>query len=324
MAGIDIGRTGSIGLAIETSPGVANTSPAVYLPYMANNMRGHHEAIANISSKTSRIMDTSSVVGKRWAEGDVEILADVVNSGYLWKLALGNELYAAGTPSVHTFYPTVSGNTPLTATLINTRGTTDVEQYTFATLNELDFAVAEGLATIKATFQAQYPTTGAAQTVTTTSGTVFAFKDYFIRFGGNLTSAGTNPTTPVNEFSLKIANDLETIFRSGNSQLSTIRNKGLRVTGTYTLYFDNVTDRDAYYGLNKRSMLVTVSGINGATNPESMTIRIAQFRLTEAAVDSGLDNFYILKASFTAEDVVDTVGTRFLDVTLKNDKASTY
>src|SRR3990167_6408312 len=166
---IQLGRTGGLGLAIETSAGTANTTASVYLPYSENSLRGHHEPIENISSRTSRIIDSDSVLGKRWAEGDVEILADVVNAGYLWKLALGNELYAAGTPNSHTFYATVSGNTPLTATLINSRGSTDVEQCAFACIDELNFAVSDGLATLGASWMAQYPTAGAAQTTTTTS-----------------------------------------------------------------------------------------------------------------------------------------------------------
>lgn len=316
---IQISRTGSLGLAIETSVGTANTTASVYLPYSDNSLRGHHEPIENISSRTSRVMDADSVLGRRWAEGDSEILADIVNAGYLWKLALGNELYVAGTPSNHTFYPTFSGNTPLTATLINSRGSTDVEQYTFACIDELNFAVSDGLATLNASWQAQYPVAGAAQTATTTSGTVLAFKDYFINFGSTLTTAGTNPTTPVSEFNLTIANNLEVIHRSGSSEVSTIRTKGLRVTGSYKLFFDSVTERDAYYALNKRAMIVTFSG----NANESLRFRIPRFRINEADIDTGLDDFYALTADFTAEDVVDS-GARLLDVRILNGKASLY
>ena len=309
-----------MGLAIETSAGSANTTMSVYLPYTDISLRGHHEPIENIHAKTSRIMDSDSVIGRRWTEGDVEILADVVNSGYLWKLALGREDYVAGTPSNHTFYTTVSGNTPLTATLIQTRAvTTDIEQYTFAAVDELNFEVSDGLATLSASWMAQFPVEGAAQTVTTTSGTALAFKDYFINFGTTLTTAGTNPTTPVNDFSLTIANNLETIHRSGSPDVSTIRSKGLRVTGSYTLYFDSITDRDAYYALQKRALILTASGIAN----ESLRIRIPKFRLNEAEVSTGLDDFYTIKGDFVAEDAVDS-GARLVDARLQNSKASLY
>src|SRR3990167_1065684 len=145
---ISVGRLGSHGISIEASAGSANTTASAYLPYSDISLRGHHEPIENISARTNRIMDADSVIGKRWTEGDVEILADIVNSGYLWKLALGGELLVTGTPNNHTFYlyTTVSGNTPLTATLIQTRAnTTDIEQYTYAAIDELTFEVSDGL-----------------------------------------------------------------------------------------------------------------------------------------------------------------------------------
>ena len=160
---------------------------------------------------------------------------------------------------------------------------------------------------------------GAAQTVTTTSGTVLAFKDYFVQFGATLTAAGTNPTTPINEFSLTIANNLEVIHRSGSPDVSIIRTKGVRVTGSYTLFFDSVTDRDAYYALQKRSMILTASGILN----ESLRIRIPEFRLSEADISTGLDDFYTITAEFVAEDDIDS-GVRLLDVRLQNGKASIY
>jgi hypothetical protein len=318
-ANVQIGRLGSLGIAIETSPGSANTTAAVYLPFTENSMRGHHTPLQDISARSSRIQDSNSVLGKRWAEGSVKINADVKNSGYLWKLALGNELYVAGTPSNHTFYPTVSGNAPLTATLINTRGGTDIEQYTYACINELSFEMAEGLGVMTASFQAQYPTNGTTQTVTTTSGTVFAFKDYFIQFGTTLTTAGAAATTPLTSFTLTIANNLEVIHRSGLSDVSAIRSKQLKVSGNYKMFFDSITDRDAYYALQKRSMIVTASGI---TN-EQLRIRIPEFRLNEEEIASGLDNFYVLTANFVAEDQVDS-GARLIDVRLQNDKTSSY
>ena len=66
-------------------------------------------------------------------------------------------------------------------------------------------------------------------------------------------------------------------------------------------------------------MVVTFSG----NANESLRFRIPQFRLNEAAIDTGLDNFYALTADFTAEDEVDS-GARLIDVRLQNNKASVY
>ena len=316
---IDIGRLGSVGLAFEATAGVADTSPDVYLPYTDISLRGHHEPLENISSRTSRFMDSDSHVGRKWAEGDVAINCDVVNSGYLWKAAMGNEVLTTGTPNNHEFYLTASGNAPKTATLIYSRGTTDVEQYAYACVEELTFEVSDGLATLTASFQAQYPTEGSSQTTTTTSGTVLTFKDYHLKFGSTLATAESASATAINEFSLTIANNLEVIHRSGSSNVSTIRTKGARVSGSYTLFFDSVTDRDAYYNLNKRAMILTASG----NNNETLRIRIPEFRLNEAEVSTGLDDFYVINNEFTAEDKVDS-GARVIDVRLQNSKSSVY
>jgi len=174
---------------------------------------------------------------------------------------------------------------------------------------------------MSASFQAKFPTATGAQTVTTTSGTVFSFKDATVKFGNTLTLAAAASATPVNEFSLTIANNLEVIHRSGSNDVSTIRNKGVRISGRYTVFFDSETEKNAYYALNKRAMEVKFTG---NTN-EDLTIRIPQFRLSEGEVTTGLDDFFVINADFVAEDKVDTTtGTRFIDVNLRNTKASTY
>ncbi len=316
--GIDIGRLGSMGIGLEDPAGTAQAA-AVYLPYIENTIAGKHEPIENIAAKTSRIMDTDSTLGRRWGEGDIQINCDVVNSGYLWKVALGNELLVTGSPDNHTFYPSISGNTPKTVTLIHSRGSTDVQQYTLAAIDELTFEVTDGLMTLNASFMSRFPTTIASQTVTTTSGTVMSFANYYMQFGSTLTNALVQSQTAINEFSLTIANNLELIHRSGDNDVSTIRNKGIRVSGSYTVYFDSVTDRDAYYALNKRAMILTASG----NNNESLRIRIPQFRINEADISTGLDDLYALTADFTVEDEIDS-GVRLCDVRIQNSKSTVY
>lgn len=314
---ITIGRLGYLGWGIESTPGQA-VAASVYLPYTDISMREHHEPIEDIASKASRIMDKSSVGGKKWGEGDVAINLDVVNSGYLWKCALGSELLATGTPNSHTFFPTVSGNTPTTATLLQGRDTDNL-QYTFAAIDELNMEISDGLGTLTASIMSNAPTTTTASTPTTTSGTVFAFKDYSVQFGSTLTDAGSAQATPINELSVTIANNLEVIHRSGSQSVSTIRTKGLRVSGSYTVFFDSISDRDAYTNLFKRSMIVTFTG----NNNEQLRIRVPQFRLNEGEISTGIDDFFVVNCEWVAEDVVDA-GARLIDVRLQNGKNTAY
>ncbi|MCG3203924.1 MAG: hypothetical protein KCHDKBKB_00601 [Elusimicrobia bacterium] len=314
---ITIGRLGYFGLGLESSPGSA-ASASVFLPYTDMSLRAHHEPIEDIASKTSRLMDKDSVVGKKWGEGDVAINLDVVNSGYLWKMALGNEMLETGTPNSHTFYVTASGNTPKTGTVIMGRDT-DVEQYTFASIDELNMEVSDGLATLTASLMSAFPTVGATQTVTTTSGSIFSFKDLGVRFGSTLTTAAAASATPINDLSLTISNNIEVIHRSGSADVSTIRTKGIRVSGSYTVFFDSETDKNAYYNLNKRSMELKFTG----NANEELRVRIPRFRLSEGEISTGLDDFFVISAEFVAEDVIDS-GVRLIDVRLQNDKGTVY
>jgi hypothetical protein len=306
---ISIGRLGYLGLGIESNAGDA-VGAAIYLQYTENSMRGHHEPIEISASKAARVMDKNSVVGKKWGEGDIAIFADIRSSGYLWKLALGNEALATGTPNNHTFYTTVSGNTPKTATLIYGRGT-DVEQYVYSAIDELNMEVSDGLVAMSASIQSKFPTNQAAQTFTTTSGTYLSFKDMSVKFGANLSAANGGSATAINDLSVTIANNLETIHRSGSSDVSVIRNKGLRVSGSYTLYFESTADKNAYYNLEKRAMEIIFTG---NTN-EQMRIRVPRFRLDEGEISTGLDDFFVISANWVAEDFVDS-GVRLVDVRL--------
>ena len=314
---ITIGRLGYLGFGLETDPGTA-VDPAVFLPFTDVSLRAHHEPIEDIAAKTSRLMDKDSVVGKKWSEGDIKIDADVVNSGYLWKLALGNEVLETGTPNNHTFYTTVSGNTPKTATVYYGRDT-DVERYDFISADELTMEVSDSLAELTASVMGKFPVIGTPQTATTTSGTIFSFKDLSVQFGTDLTTAAAASATAINEFSLTIANNLEVIHRSGSPDVSTIRTKGCRVSGSYTVYFDSETDKNAYYALNKRAMIATFTG----NANEQLRIRIPRFRLSEGEIATGLDDFFVINCEFVAEDVVDS-GARLIDVRLQNDKSTVY
>lgn len=316
---ISIGRLGYLGIGLESTPGDVVASTA-FLPYTDISLRAHHEPLEVIGSKASRLMDRGSVVGKKWSEGDIEIDLDTHNSGYLFKMALGNEVLSTGTPNTHTFYVTASGNTPKTATMIFGRDT-DIEQYAFASIDELTMEVSDGLAKLTASVQAKYATVGASQNVTVTSGTVLSFKDMNVYFGSDLTTAIAGSATAVNDLSLTIANNLEVIHRSGSEQVSTIRSKGARVSGKYTLYFDSETDKNAYYNLNKRAMYVRFTG----NNNEQINMRIPRFRLSEGEIETGIDDFFVINCEFVAEDVVDSgTGTRLFDVQILNDRGTVY
>ena len=195
-----------------------------------------------------------------------------------------------------------------------------IEQYVYAAINELTLEIpTDGLSTISSSFMGKFPTTAAGQTPTTTSGTVITFTAANAYFGSTITAAEAAGATNLTSFTMTLANNLEMIHRTGSSDVSSIRTKGFKASGSYSLYFESTTDRDAHYSLQKRALEVTMTG----NANEQLRVRIPKFRYQELEVATGLDDFYVLNGDWVAEDAVDS-GARLIDVRLQNDKSTVY
>lgn len=324
-----IGRQGYLGLAIESSPGAAAGSPSVFLPFTENKLEGKHEPFADISSRASRVKDTNSVVGKQFAEGDVTIYLDASNLGYLLKMVLGIEAIntVSASPPVydHLMTPTVSGNIPTTATLWQNRGV-DTEQIVNAVVDQLDLEVTDnGIATAKVKFMGKFPTTGVtAPTLTTTSGTIFTFKDLALGFGPTFQQAIAAAAIKVTKFTMVVKNNSKYLFKSGSAQPDNIQMGALEVSGQYVLYFENVTDRNNYYNLTKQSMVATFTGANlgVAGQPEQVQIVYKKIRLQNKTIETGLENFFAIACDYVAEWDAAQLGV--IQATLQNGKSTVY
>lgn len=322
-----IGRLGYLGLAIEASNGTPEATPDVFLPFTDNSLRGHHEPLGDIASRTSRIKDYGSVQGKRWGEGDVTIYLDSLNSGYLLKLGLGLEARTQknATPPVHDHLltPTVSGNAVTAATLWDYKGV-DVQQYSYAAVDQVEIEVTnEGIATIKASFMSKAPSTVIAPTLTTTSGTLYTWKDMNARFGSTVVAAKAASATKLNNFKLSIANNLELNYKSGSAQPDSVTYGPVEVIGEYTLFFESATDRDNYLNLVKQSMVITLTGASlGSGYSEQLELVLKSIRIEDQDFETGLEDIFALTANFRAEWDQSQAG--YFEATLRNGKATDY
>lgn len=317
------GRQGYIGLGIESTPGTAVASTTT-IPFITDTIRGKHEMQKDIAARGSRAQNFTSVIGKQWGEGEVTVNVDTLNIGYLLKLAAGNEALSTVVASQvfdHLFYTTVSGNTPLTATLYNYQGV-DVQKYASMAIDKLDIEVKDSLMTAKATFKGFFPTTG-THTNATVSGTLLNFNDYQIQLGSSLTAAAASSKIAISDFSLTINNNAEVIFESGSSTPSRVFWKELTVNGSFTRFFESPTDRDNYYNLNKQSLILTASGMAlPSSNIESLTINLAKLAYDDTDISGGLENFFAVKTTFTAE--VDVLQGKQYDIVLRNYRSTVY
>lgn len=320
---LKIGRQGLLALGVESVAGTTVPSTTV-VPFTANTIRGKHEIIKDIAARGSRAADYTSTVGKQWSEGDITCLVDTLNVGYWLKLATGTEIVNTIQAGVydHLFFTTVSGNVPLTATMYNSQGV-DTQIFPSMAVDKVDFEVKDSNMTVKATVKGLFPTSSAGITNQTISGTLLQFNDYKVQLGSTLVTAAAASASPMTDFSLTINNNAEVVFESGSSVASRVFWKQLTVQGSFTRFFETVTDRDNYYNLNKQSLIMTASGIALAGgNSEFMKINLAKLVYTDVEISTGSDAFFAVKTTFTAE--VDPIQGKQYDVILRNYRSTAY
>lgn len=322
-----IGRLGYLGLAMEDDPGSAESSPDIYIPYIDNSLRGHHEPLMDISARASRVKDHSSVEGKKWGEGSVSMYLDATNAGYLLKMAFGTEARTEKntTPPVHDhlMYPTVSGNAVTSATIWDYKGV-DVEQFAYASVDTCEIEVTnDGIATINAGMLSKFPSTVSAPTLTTVSGTIFTWKDMEAFFGTTVAGAEASTAIKLNSFRMAVANNLALNYKSGSNEPDTITTGSVEVTGSYNLYFENATDRDRYYDLTKRTCVVNIAGAGlGSGYSERMQFVLKKIVIEDIDIATGLDDLFALTCNYRAEWDQDQAG--YVEATVRNGKATNY
>lgn len=322
-----IGRLGFLGIAIEAAPGTPEATPDIFIPFTENSLRGHHEPLMDVAARTSRVMNYGSVQGKRWGEGSVTMYLDSLNAGYLLKLAFGLEARTLKntTPPVHDHLmtPTVSGNTATAATLWDNKGV-DTEQYSYGVVDSVELEITnEGIATVQANFMSKAPATVTAPALTTTSGTLYTWKDMSAKFGATVPAARGATATKLTNFKMSIANNSEMNYKSGSNQPDTITYGAVEVTGEFTLFFENVTDRDAYYNLTKRSLIVTLTGASlGSGFSEQIELLLKKIVIEDMDMETGVDDLFAITANFRAEWDQDQAG--YVEATIRNGKATDY
>lgn len=320
---VNLGRVGWLGIAIESSAG-APLNPTDYIPFKANTMRGKHDPIADIAARGLRDQQFSSVIGKKYGEGDIETNLDPTFAGYWFKMALGSEssaqLAATGVYD-HTF--TVAQNSlPVSATIMFDK-VAYREIYPYAAVNELELSVADDLATLKMSMMSQFPATTTSGTNTTASGIVFTFKDLTARFGATLAAAQVATPTKLKNLDVKFTNNLEAIYRSGNAQPDSYANKEFQVSGEYGILLEDQTEVNNYYNLTKRYAIFTFTGRGiGGGYSEQVEITLYNMRVDDLPLETGISDLFAAKGNFVGE--YSTGDSKTVQVVARNRKSSVY
>jgi len=317
---LDIGRKGWVGVGVESSYG-APVAITDYIPFNENSLKGMSEKVANEAAYGVRERVFDSVIAKQWAEGDVSINVDSKLFGYFLYSALGTNSPANVAGSVYDH--TMSRNnsvTPKSLTIVNDR-VVDRQYVTGAAVKSLNISVSDGLASAQASILGKYPITTTSGTLTTTSGSIFSFKDNFFAFAATPSAALSATNLKPSELTINIENNSEPVFRHGSAGVDAIVHKEFEVTAEGTLFFENTTDRDAYYNNTKQgaAMKLTGAGIGGGYS-EAVTLNMYRVQMESWELETGLADFYAEKFSLRCE--YDNANSKSFDAIIRNTKTS--
>ncbi|MCP6727528.1 MAG: phage tail tube protein [Patescibacteria group bacterium] len=329
---VKLGREPFLGVGIESTAGTA-VAASKYLPFVTCTIRGMQEPIADEAAKGVREKVWGAITGQKHGEGDVEIYADVENAALLLYPALGSisSGTASGEASVyeHTITRKAS-NPPKTVTLIY-NDTQDTRKYPYSTINNLELNVADGLATISANFMSKFPSSGTGSQAITEER-VLAFKDYTVKFGSGatgtaaLTDADGASVTAISSFTLRINNNAEVQYLSGDNDAAQISMGQLEIDGEFVLFYESTADRVHYEtlldGSNAvRAMVISFTGDSiGSAETEEIQIRIPNFHLSERGVDTATAGFITENPTFVAQ--YDPTETKSIEIIITNQTAS--
>lgn len=296
------GRKAFIGLGKETTPGVP-VAPTVYIPWTTQTLLEKHTPIADIAAKGTRDPQRGSVAGKQWGEGSVTINVDGTNIGYFLLMLFGSvsSATAAGSVKDHTFTKNDS-NTPQTYSLVLDRGV-DQNLFVYATAKSGELNFADDLVTLKTDFITQDPVTSTSGTLSVVSGIIYAWKDCQVQFGTTISGALTTAATKVSELTLSIDNGSQPSWRSGVQQPATIDHGPFQIKGSFKVFFEDRAQLDKYVALTKQAMVLTINsgkGI-GSSLTETISFYVPSIRIDEVVVDTPIDGFMMITASFVAE-----------------------
>ena len=329
---IKAGFSPYVGVGIESSPGTTVVA-SKYLPFVTSTIRGVQEVLADESVKGVREKNWGHIAGSRRGEGDVEIYVDVENIPYLLYPALGaiSSGTASGESAVYEHTITAkTGNPPKTLTVVYFDGV-DTRKYAYSTINTLELSVSDGIATISANILSKFPSTGTG-TRAVTEERILAFKDYEIKFGSGstgtaaLSDAAGNTSTALKGLNLRINNNAEAQYLSGDNSPTQISIAQLEVEGDYTLFYEDTTERVHYETLKDganavRAMIITFSGDSiGNAETEELKISIPNFTLTDRGVDTAIAGFITENPSFTAN--YDPTETKMIEAVVTNEHSS--
>ncbi|MFW5902553.1 MAG: phage tail tube protein [archaeon] len=315
---ISVGRQGWLGAGLESEAGEAASLDKA-IPFEDCSLSSQIETIDNESAKGIRDASWGSAVQEHSGGGDLEVLADAEVAPFLLIPALGDYSHeeitlSDGTADKHVIKRKAS-NPPQTATYYY-NNTVELRQFTYATFESLELSFSDEWVTLSGTVISRMPTTlddgddDYTDDPGFTDDYAFAFKDANIYFVDDIDSDyDEDDEIKLSDFDITFNNETEAQYLSGSNDPAEISYGEFSADGSYTLFFDDVEERENLETQTKRGMIVEIKGdkigeedaTDGDDIYESITVKIPAFRITERSIDTSPSDFVTENPSFVAD-----------------------
>lgn len=270
-----IGRTGAIGIGIESTKGTP-VSADYWVPVQSYSYDDKIELVKN-DSAMGRIEEFNDAdIVKLWAEGDYE--------GKLFLNSLGAELVALFGQSPTSAQRTTTGVYDHTYALLNsndhktlTIAYKDAVQeiaFPFATLDSWSLEVAVDDYVKRSVSLTSKKSGSASHTPAFTNEIEFIPSQISFKTASTAAGLGAASAINVTSFTMEVSKNAEPIYVLGSNEPSDIINKQFGVTGSVELYFEDTTHRDIVMANTHKAMRIrmtdpnTIIGTSGSHNPE--------------------------------------------------------
>lgn len=298
----------NIGLGIEATAGT-EVAATLFPQWTDFSFQAVSEKSMFTSVRGKRIESSNSMIRRRYAQGQIGVVPNVINAPYFFGLALGSVSSQADTPvsgtDTHTITVQNANASMKTATVVVEQGGNVTERYANCVVNSLTMECSDDYAKMTAEMFGDFPDTSTL-TESFAQETEFAYHQMTAKFGTSLSNAASQGATPLKSFNLTINNNvqLDEAFLSGSNQPAAggFFAGRLQISGSYSLHFTNTTELDKYKANTKNALIVAFTGaiITGST-VESITINLGKLVLTSAPKEFNVDGIVVMNQEFSVE-----------------------
>lgn len=306
-----------LGLQKEATRGTVETTPTVFLSVLSESELGYGLQVLPDDALRGTKAKWPSIAGIKDGEGSIKFLVRAQNIGEFLQMLLGNPTsaqQAATTAYLHTFTPDNSTLTLPTYTFFMDRSL-NVLKYNLGTVSQLKLScAADNLIMADATVLFKTEATGSIGSPSYSESGALSFQHVNFKIAGS-------GNTEVKEWEIVIGNGaFKKRTMSASQDVADILALENTVSGTFTIYFADTTERDKFTALTTTSveMIATGAVIEGAYSyTVEVLVDTVEYIAFPYQAEDGL-----LAAKVAWKGVYNNSNTRILRARITNTKTS--